>query len=86
MAKARGRYVYENEYEQADRDKDTDQMPENPDYNVYIIDEPHRKKAFHSWTCGTIPKWRRDLPKNVREVPKSYATSKGLRPCKQCRP
>ena len=79
-------YAHEGEHEQGDKDQEIDQMPVNPDYNVYIVGEPHRKKAFHAWTCGMIQKWRRDLPENVREVPKSYATSKGLRPCKQCRP
>ena len=61
------------------------QMPIGP-VKVYMIGDPHKKKAYHTFECGMIQKWVRDLPDNVKEITKAYAESKGLRPFKQCRP
>ncbi|CAE7230191.1 unnamed protein product, partial [Symbiodinium microadriaticum] len=41
---------YEGEHEQGDKDQETDQMPVNPDYSVYIVGEPHRQSAYLVWT------------------------------------
>ena len=53
---------------------------------VYMIGEPHKKKAYRTFECGMVQKWMRDLPSNVREVTKQYAMEKKLKACKQCRP
>ena len=53
---------------------------------VYMIGEPHKKKAYHTFECGIVQKWVRDLPANVHEITKEYAMEKKLKACKQCRP
>ena len=53
---------------------------------VYMIGEPRKKKAYHTFECGMVQKWMRDLPSNVHEVTKEYAMQKKLKACKQCRP
>ena len=53
---------------------------------VYMIGEPHKKKAYHTLECGMVQKWMRDLPSNVHEITKEYAVEKKLKACKQCRP
>ena len=61
------------------------QLPVVPG-RFYMIGDPHKRKAYHTYECGMIQKWVRDLPSNVREITKQYADEKKLKPCKQCRP
>ena len=61
------------------------QLPVVPG-RFYMIGDPRKRKAYHTYECGMIQKWIRDLPSNVREITKQYADEKKLKPCKQCRP
>ncbi|CAE7341487.1 unnamed protein product, partial [Symbiodinium sp. KB8] len=61
------------------------QLPVVPG-RFYMIGDPRKRKAYHTYECGMIQKWVRDLPSNVREITKQYAEEKELKPCKQCRP
>ena len=62
-----------------------DQMPVVPS-RVYLIGEARGGKSYHREFCGMVKQRRSDYPNDVKVVERSYAASRGLRPCRQCNP